>query len=116
MQEPDLPNVPQVDASEASDLIAAGIRLVDVREVEEWAVSRIPGAELKPMSTIREWWTELPSDEQIVFHCRTGARSAMVVAALTEQAGFTQAVNLTGGIEAWAAHGFDVDVELQEPD
>lgn len=110
MQEPGFPEVPSANAIEAADLLASGVRLIDVREPEEWAANRIPGAELMPMSAIREWWPGLPPDEQIVFQCRTGARSAMVVAALTEQAGFTAALNLTGGIEAWAREGFEIDV------
>lgn len=106
---PQLPEVPAVTAEEADQLIADGALLVDCREQNEWDAARIPGADLKPMSTINDWYESLPRDRKIVFQCRTGARSAQIVHALITQAGFDNVINLTGGIVAWAAADLPVD-------
>ena len=44
---------------------------------------------------------ELPRDREIVAHCKSGKRSAQAVQ-LLRRAGFTNVVNVAGGIEAWA--------------
>lgn len=108
---PQLPEVPAVDAREAERLVAGGALLVDCREQNEWDAARIPGAELKPMSQINDWYQDLPRDREIVFQCRTGTRSAQIVHALITQAGFANVTNLTGGIVAWAETGLPVDTE-----
>ena len=108
---PPLPEVPSVVPSEVEALVADGGILVDVREPAEYAVARISGAELRPMSSIGQWWTELARDRTVVVYCRTGQRSAHVVHALTTQAGFGNVVNLTGGIVAWAEAGYPVETD-----
>ncbi len=86
-----------------------GAMLVDVREQNEWDEARIPGAVLRPMSQINDWWQDLPDDREIILQCRTGARSAQVTAALMGQAGMDNVVNLAGGIVGWAEAGFDIE-------
>ncbi len=98
-------------AAEAERLVAAGALLVDCREQDEWDAARIPGAELKPMSEINGWYQNLPRDREIVFQCRTGARSAQIVHALITQAGFENVTNLTGGIIAWAEAELPVETD-----
>jgi rhodanese-related sulfurtransferase len=94
--------VANITADEAHTLIEDGALLVDVRERVEWDRVRIPGAELRPMSTIDAWWRNLPRDRTVVLQCRSGQRSGNVARALMTQAGFTNVVNLAGGIIAWA--------------
>jgi hydroxyacylglutathione hydrolase len=84
---------------------------VDVREQAEWDEARIPGALHRPIATINDWFTELPTDRDIIFQCRSGARSAQVVKALSSQAGMDNVWNLAGGIVAWANAGQPVDYE-----
>lgn len=91
-----------VTALEAAELLAEGALMVDVREEREWHAVRIPNAELRPMSTINDWWEGLPRDRMLVLQCRSGQRSGNVARALMTQAGFTNVVNLAGGIIAWA--------------
>ncbi len=110
------PDVPAVDVAEAQRRHAAGARLIDVREHMEHVSLRIPGTELMPMSTIREWYTELNPDEELLVYCRTGQRSASVVHALIEQAGFTNATNVAGGIVAWAETGLPTETGPPGPD
>lgn len=103
------PAVPGVLPAEAHALVAGGALLVDVREQAEWDQGRIPDAVLRPMSQIEGWYRDLPLDRTIVVQCRTGVRSASVVAALIGQAGFTDVLNLTGGIVAWQIAGLPVE-------
>jgi rhodanese-related sulfurtransferase len=103
------PEIPEIDAAEAQQRIQAGALLVDVREQNEWDEARIPGAVLKPMSALNDWWQELPSDQTVILQCRTGARSGRIVAALMGQAGLTNVVNLAGGIVAWHEAGYDIE-------
>jgi adenylyltransferase/sulfurtransferase len=77
------------------------VRLIDVREPEEFALARVEGAELLPLSRFREWAGALSPDEEIVVMCHHGIRSAQVCAYLATQ-GFTKMFNLAGGIERWS--------------
>ena len=106
---PTQPEVPAVGATEVPDLIDDGALLIDVREQDEWAESRIPGATLRPMSQINTWYTDLPTDQKVIVYCRSGSRSGQVVRALIEQAGFEDVVNLSGGIVAWDHYGLDIE-------
>jgi rhodanese-related sulfurtransferase len=77
--------------------------IIDVREPNEYAYARIPGAVLKPLGDFREWAQELDKDREYVLQCHTGSRSWQA-AYLLERMGFTQVYNLSGGIEAWSMH------------
>ena len=105
------PQVPTVDAQEAATRIAKGALLIDVREQAEWDEARIPGAIHRPVGTINDWYTDLPTDREIVFQCHSGGRSAQVVKALSSQAGMENVWNLAGGIVAWANAGNPVDYD-----
>ena len=76
-------------------------RLIDVREYAEYEIARIEGAQLLPMSRINEWLGQLNPEEEIVFFCHHGVRSAHVCAYLSRQ-GFEKLYNLTGGIDLWS--------------
>lgn len=81
----------------------AGIALIDVREPGEWAINRIDGARLVPLSTISsgKGLAQLPTDRIPVLYCKSGVRSAEALTAV-KRAGFGDAVHLRGGITAWA--------------
>jgi adenylyltransferase/sulfurtransferase len=88
------------------DLLDSGtkVALIDVREPVEWDINHIDGATLIPKSTISsgEGLAKLlPQDRVPVLYCKTGVRSAEVLAAV-KQAGFADALHLQGGIVAWA--------------
>jgi len=77
-------------------------RLIDVREADEWALARLPEAELIPLSQFQQRATqELAPDETIILYCHHGMRSARAQAHLKAQ-GYSDVINLTGGIDAWA--------------
>jgi DMSO/TMAO reductase YedYZ molybdopterin-dependent catalytic subunit/rhodanese-related sulfurtransferase/glyoxylase-like metal-dependent hydrolase (beta-lactamase superfamily II) len=102
----DAVRTPQIGARAARSLVEGGALLVDVREVDEWEVSHAPEAVLVPMSTVKQRRHELPRDRRVVVVCRSGGRSAAVTESLRGW-GF-DAVNLAGGMCAWAAAGLPV--------
>ena len=63
------------------------------------------------MSTINDWYESLPRDTQVIVQCRSGGRSAQVVHALIEQAGFENVTNLTGGIIGWSHADLPVETD-----
>jgi adenylyltransferase/sulfurtransferase len=78
--------------------------LIDVREEVEWEIVQIPGATLIPKGQFLDGsaLTNLPTDKQIVLYCKVGGRSAEALA-VVHGAGFTDAIHVGGGINAWVA-------------
>jgi sulfur-carrier protein adenylyltransferase/sulfurtransferase len=76
--------------------------VVDVREPNEYEIVSIPGATLIPKGEFLNGSAleRMPQDKQIVLHCKSGARSAEVLAVL-KAAGFSDAVHVGGGVLAW---------------
>jgi rhodanese-related sulfurtransferase len=95
----------QITAPQLADWIADPSRptpvLLDVREPWEYQTCHIDGAVLMPMNTVPARQEELDPEAPVVCICHHGMRS-MQVAAFLERSGFTQVVNLTGGVHAWA--------------
>jgi len=78
------------------------VRLVDVREEDEWNICRLPGAVLIPLGELdARADDELEPEEQIVVYCHHGIRSARAQHILMTR-GFHHVYNLAGGIEDWA--------------
>ncbi|HZI20128.1 MAG TPA: rhodanese-like domain-containing protein [Pyrinomonadaceae bacterium] len=75
--------------------------LVDVREETEHELARVEGARLLPLSRFDEWAPALDPEEELVFMCHHGVRSAQVCAFLA-RAGFRRLHNLAGGIDLWS--------------
>ncbi|MFE9328950.1 MULTISPECIES: adenylyltransferase/sulfurtransferase MoeZ [unclassified Nocardia] len=94
-----------ITARELKELLDAGkeIELIDVREPVEWDIVHIEGAKLIPKDRFLsgEALSDLPQNRPIVLHCKTGIRSAEVLAVL-KNAGFADASHVQGGIVAWA--------------
>jgi adenylyltransferase/sulfurtransferase len=94
-----------VQLKDMLDERAAGERdfvLIDVRERNEWDIVNIPGAVLVPKGEFLSGKAleDLPSDKPIVLHCKSGVRSAEVLAVI-RGAGFSDAVHVGGGVVAW---------------
>jgi molybdopterin/thiamine biosynthesis adenylyltransferase/rhodanese-related sulfurtransferase len=89
---------------ELRELLDSGkpLALIDVREPVEWDINRIEGAELIPKSAFEsgEALAKLQVDRTPVFYCKTGVRSAEVLA-IVKNAGFSDAMHVQGGILAW---------------
>lgn len=100
--------VKNLTPEEAKTLYDQGVPFVDVREVEEYAQARIPGAKLLPLSEFLARYQELPKDTPVVLYCRTGNRSEQAAAWLAQQ-GYTNLLNLEGGLVRWYRTGLPVD-------
>jgi molybdopterin/thiamine biosynthesis adenylyltransferase/rhodanese-related sulfurtransferase len=76
--------------------------LVDVREPNEYEINQIPGSVLIPKGEFVDGSAlgKLPSDKQVVLHCKTGIRSAEALA-VVKRAGYQDAVHVGGGVSAW---------------
>ena len=93
-----------ITPTELKELLDSGkpLALIDVREQVEWDINRIEGAELIPKGAFEsgEALAKLPVDRTPVFYCKTGVRSAEVLA-IAKKAGFSDALHVQGGIVAW---------------
>lgn len=102
------PKVAEVDIVEFARLREQGVRVLDVREDSERRAAHLPGSEHIVLSEILER-PELAAGEQPVYvHCKAGARSARAVEAMGRVG--IQAINVAGGLDAWQAAGYDVEV------
>ena len=98
-------DVPGVSPTEATTKISQGWMLVDVRTEDEWGTGRIAGSVHIPMDQLVARLDEV--GDQVVCVCAVGARSARVAQYLNAQG--REAVNLDGGIYAWAEAGLPID-------
>jgi rhodanese-related sulfurtransferase len=97
--------VPTVQPNEVDARVADGWMLLDVRTNEEWAEGRIVGSVHIPMDQLLERLDEV--DDRVVCVCAVGARSARVAQFLNAQG--REAVNLDGGLYAWASSGLPIE-------
>ena len=86
-----------------SDSLRQPPLLLDVREVDEYAMSHLPGARHFPPGSVVEG-LPIAADVPIVVYCSVGYRSA-VMAERMRNAGFTNVYNLEGSIFKWANEG-----------
>ncbi len=88
-----------LDARERGE---ADFVLIDVREPGEFEIVSIPGSILIPKGAFLDGsaLADLPTDKQIVLHCKLGGRSAECLA-VVKGAGFSDAVHVGGGVLAW---------------
>ena len=82
------------------------ILLVDVREPNELAAERIPGAIDFPLTTFDPSQLPDPEGKRLVFSCRSGRRS-LTASKAAQAAGLPYNAHMAGGILAWKAVGFD---------
>ena len=95
---------PEVDIAEVARLradTATGVQIVDVREPDEWAEGRIPGAVHIPMGELEARSGELDPARPVIAVCRSGRRSLWAAEALLAR-GFGDVASLAGGMIAWA--------------
>ncbi|MFI7552466.1 rhodanese-like domain-containing protein [Verrucosispora sp. WMMD703] len=94
------PQIPTVTVPEINDQTY----LLDVREDDEWRAGHAPGAHHLPMMELPARLAEVPTDRDVAVICRSGGRSAQVVAYLLRN-GWEQVSNVAGGMDDWAAAG-----------
>lgn len=93
-----------------------GATLVDVREPDEHARERIPGALNLPLSRLGEAELAPHGGSPVLFHCRSGARTQDNAARLAAKAGpACEAYAVEGGLEAWKRAGLPVAEDRRQP-
>lgn len=100
-------DVPEIDIDTLATRLDAGDALFDVRQPDEYAEARVPGAVLVPLGDVPERLGEFPTDRTVYVICKSGGRSARAVEFLT--ANGVDAVNVAGGTMAWIDSGRTVD-------
>ncbi len=99
MTNPDEVSVQEM--KKALDDPALNIRVIDVREPDEYEIARVKGVPLFPLSTLPQQFTDLNPNQQIYIHCKSGVRSLRALQFLREQ-GFKYLKSVKGGISAWS--------------
>lgn len=106
-------SVPEVSVKELNEM--KGVLLVDAREAEEFAVSRMAGAKHVGYNKFDiQSFNNISKEQKIVVYCSVGYRSEKVAEKLG-QAGFKQVFNLYGGIFEWVNQGNVVVNSANEP-
>lgn len=98
--------VPTASVSGVPDPLPQGLLVLDVREDDEWQAGHVEGSLHVPLRELGMRYAELPEladAEQTLVVCRVGNRSAYATAFLQQQG--VDAVNLDGGLVAWARAG-----------
>ncbi len=89
------------DMKKALDDPKLGIKVIDVREPDEYEITHIKGVPLVPLSTLLQTFTDLDPNTQYYIHCKSGVRSMKALNILREQ-GFKYIKSVKGGISAWS--------------
>ena len=108
-------NITEMDVQELNELLNTSstaeslskFKFLDVRTPAEVARGKIAGCENIPLHLIPLKVAEFEADEKIIIYCQTGARSAQACAFLASK-GIENAINVRGGIVAWAQMGFAI--------
>ena len=82
------------------------LRLIDVREPDEYAEVHVKGVELFPLSKLRDGELPEPDDRAVAVICRSGGRS-QVACQILEKAGWDECINVDGGTLAAEEAGDD---------
>jgi adenylyltransferase/sulfurtransferase len=98
-ENPDEVTVQEMKA--ALDNPALGIKVVDVREPDEYEIAKVAGVPLLPLSQLNDRFTELDPNQQYYLHCKGGVRSMKALNFLRQQ-GFKYVKSVKGGIAAWS--------------
>jgi rhodanese-related sulfurtransferase len=102
-------DVPKIDVHQLAERRAAGAHLIDVREDDEYAAARVPGAVHIPLGEVAERADEVPRDETVFVICARGGRSAKAVEHLRSLG--VDAINVAGGTLGWIDAGLPTESE-----
>ena len=104
-----------ISAARAAELVRKGAVLIDIREADEHARERIPGARHHGLSRIDAESPARPGDDVLVFHCRSGARTKGSAARLSAASKTCESYILEGGLDAWKKAGLPVTLDRSQP-
>jgi rhodanese-related sulfurtransferase len=98
----------EISPAQAYQKYQQGAFFLDVRSQEEWNQVRIARSTLIPLNELQSRLSEVPRDQDVVVVCLSGKRSKEGMTIL-QQAGFSRAACMTGGLNAWKAAGYPLE-------
>lgn len=102
----------EIAAAEAAQLLHQGALCLDVREIGEHEIERLPGAINIPRGVLEFRIGEHPAfadkSRTLLVYCKTGGRSALAALNL-QRLGYHGVISLAGGIETWRNQGLPLD-------
>ncbi|NJN83034.1 MAG: DUF2892 domain-containing protein [Caldilineaceae bacterium] len=103
-----------LNPEQARRLMEEGALLVDIRNPDEYAREHIANAKSVPVAALPAKIDTPHGSRQIIFHCRSGARTASNSALLADAAA-CEAYVLEGGLDAWKKAGLPVVCDRKQP-
>jgi rhodanese-related sulfurtransferase len=102
-----------IGTEEAKQMIEAGARVIDVRQMDEWNRGHIAEATLVPIEGIYSFGKalkelKLSADEAVIFVCASGQRSASA-SEIALVAGLNNVYNLANGMNGWMMRHYPVE-------
>jgi len=107
--------VETISPARAAELIRQGAALIDIREADEHARERIPGARNLALARIGSETPVRDGDRVLIFHCRSGARTRANATRLAAASGRCDTYILEGGLDAWKKAGLPVTLDRSQP-
>ena len=109
-------SLPKISPLNAKHLLDQGAILVDIREEDEHAKEKVIGARHMALSKLDQADLALHDGKPVIFHCRSGARTASHAPRLVQKAGETcEAFVIEGGLDAWRKAGLPVVTDRRQP-
>lgn len=99
----------QVKVDEVRELIENQAFFLDVREKNEFESGHLINAHNIPLSELRERMDEIPKDQAVYVHCRSGQRSYNAVMAL-QNSGFSNVFNVSGSFLGICLYEYFTDI------
>jgi rhodanese-related sulfurtransferase len=102
-----------IGTDEARQMIESGAHVIDVRRLDEWRSGHIRQAELVTITGVYTFGKalqdlNLPADEDVIFVCASGQRSAMA-SEIARLVGLRKVYNLANGMNGWAGRGYPME-------
>lgn len=102
-------NFKQIKVDEVRPLIEKQAFFLDVREKNEFESGHLIGAHHIPLSELRERMNEIPKDQPVYVHCRSGQRSYNAVMTLQNN-GYSNVMNVSGSFLGICLYEYFTDI------
>ncbi|HWT94411.1 MAG TPA: molybdopterin-synthase adenylyltransferase MoeB [Solirubrobacteraceae bacterium] len=108
-------NIAEVDPSQVHEQLGNGAVVVDVRESDEVAQGKLPGAVHVPRGHLESRIEGAAPDrsQHVILYCASGNRSALAARTLQEDLGYENVESMTGGYTLWKDRGYEVEQPRQ---
>jgi len=109
-------NIEMLAVHDATARQRAGVRLIDIREPDEYIREHITGAQLVSLSALEKGARlQAWSGETVIFYCQSGARTSGHSARIAALDSPATVCMLSGGLQAWKQAGLSVEENISAP-